>query len=266
MAFQPADSARFDPAVPAPARIYDYLLGGKDNYPADREAAGYAVAAIPDLPELAHANRAFLTRTVRDAAEAGITQFLDLGAGLPTSPNVHETAQAAQPAARVVYVDNDPIVLTHSRADRRASDTHVVQADIRDPAAVLAKVNGLLDFSRPVAVLMISVLHFVGGDIRPLLEDYKRAVPPGSWLAISHAASDGADAGQVAEVASAYGHGPADPQARTTAEIRALFTGWNLRQDPPGLADVRQWAQFPADSPVRLRMPAGTAVKPPAAS
>lgn len=253
----------FDPAVPAPARIYDYLLGGKDNYPADRHAAAQAVAAIPDLPDLAYANRAFLTKAVTAAAEAGITQYLDLGAGIPTSPNVHETARVLQPGAQVVYVDNDPVVLAHSRADRRAPGTHVIQADIRDSAAVLDAASTILDFGRPVAILMISVLHFVGGDIEPLIGRYKHAAAPGSWLVISHAASDGADPGQVAEVADAYRHGPADPQARTTAEIRALFTGWNLRDDPPGLTDVRQWAPaLTSTSPIHLRMPAGMAVKP----
>jgi SAM-dependent methyltransferase len=261
MPHQPATP--FDPAVPAPARIYDYLLGGKDNYPADRQAAAQAVAAVPDLPELAYANRAFLTGAVRAAADAGITQFLDLGAGIPTSPNVHETAQAVRPAARVVYVDNDPVVLAHSRADRRAPGTHVIQADIRDPAAVLKEAGTILDLGSPVAILMISVLHFIGGDIAPLVGEYKRAAAPGSWLVISHAASDGADPGQVAEVADAYRHGRADPQARTEAEIRALFDGWELRGDPPGLTDVREWAGPAAGTgPVHLRMPAGIAVRP----
>jgi hypothetical protein len=252
-------ASAFAPETPAPARIYDYLLRGKDNYPADREAAKRAIAAIPDLPELARANRRFLTRTVHAAASAGITQFLDLGSGLPTTPNVHETAQEIRPDARVAYVDNDPVVLAHSRADRRAPGTCVISADIRNPEAVLAAAQGPVDFSRPVAVLMISVLHFIGGDIRPLVEAYKYPAAPGSWLVISHAASDGADPAKVAKVADAYGQGPADPQARTTAQIRELFDGWILAD--PGLADVRQWAGLPS-GPVRLRMPAGTAIKP----
>jgi len=252
-------SSAFAPETPAPARIYDYLLRGKDNYPADREAAKRAVAAIPDLPVLAQANRQFLTRTVQAAASAGITQFLDLGSGLPTTPNVHETAQEIQPDATVVYVDNDPVVLAHSRADRFAPGSCVVGADIRSPEAVLEAVRDEIDFSRPVAVLMIAVLHFVGGDIRSLVETYKRPAAPGSWLAISHAASDGADPAEVAKVAAVYGQGPADPQARTTAQIEALFDGWTLTA--PGLVDVREWAGLPA-GPVRLRMPAGVAVKP----
>jgi S-adenosyl methyltransferase len=260
MVSQPDSTATgFDPETAASARIYDYLLGGKDNYPADREAAQHAVAAIPDLPVLARANRRFLIRTVRAAASAGVTQFLDLGSGLPTAPNVHETAQETRPDARVVYVDNDPIVLAHSRADRRASGTCVIRADIRDSKTVLAAVRDQIDFSRPVAVLMIAVLHFVGGDIRPLVETYKHQAAPGSWLVISHATSDGADPAEVAEVADAYRQGTADPQARTTAQIRALFDGWNLTD--PGLADVREWAGMP-DGIVRLRMPAGAAVKP----
>jgi len=249
----------FAPETPAPARIYDYLLRGKDNYPADREAAKRAVAALPDLPVLAQANRQFLTRTVKAAASAGITQFLDLGSGLPTTPNVHETAQEIRPDARVVYVDNDPVVLAHSRADRYAPGTSVVGADIRDPEAVLAAVGDEIDFSRPVAVLMIAVLHFVGGDVLPLVETYKRPAVPGSWLVISHAASDGADPAEVAKVADIYGQGPADPQARTSAQILALFGGWTLTD--PGLVDVREWAGMPSGQ-VWLRMPGGVAIKP----
>jgi hypothetical protein len=261
MALHPDTPAVFDPEIPAPARIYDYLLDGKDNYPADREAAQRAIEAIPDLPMLATANRGFLTRAVRAAATAGVTQFLDLGSGLPTSPNVHETAQEIHPDARVVYVDNDPIVLAHSRADRRAPGTEVVSADIRDPETVLAAVKDRIDFTRPVAVLMIAVLHFVGGDVRPLVETYKHPAVPGSWLVISHGTSDGADPGEVAEVVDAYGQGPADPQARTTAQIRALFDGWNMVGDL-GLADVREWVGIPVTGPVRLRCPAGMAIKP----
>jgi hypothetical protein len=261
MALHPDTPTVFDPETPAPARIYDYLLGGKDNYPADREAAQRAVEAVPDLPALATANRGFLTHAVRAAATAGVTQFLDLGSGLPTSPNVHETVQEIRPGARVVYVDNDPIVLAHSRADRRAPGTEVVSADIRDPETVLTAVKDRIDFTRPVAVLMVAVLHFVGGDVRPLVETYKHSAAPGSWLVISHATSDGADPGEVAEVADAYGQGPADPQARTTAQIRALFDGWNMVGDL-GLAEVREWAGMPLAGPVRLRMPAGMAVKP----
>jgi hypothetical protein len=260
MVSQPDSAAiAFTPETPAPARIYDYLLRGKDNYPADREAAKRAIAAIPDLPVLARANRQFLTRTVQAAASAGITQFLDLGSGLPTTPNVHESAQEIRPDARVVYVDNDPVVLAHSRADRRASGTCVISADIRFPETVLAAVQDEIDFSRPVAVLMIAVLHFVGGDVRPLVETYKHPAAPGSWLVISHAASDGADPAGVAAVADAYGKGPADPQARTTAQIRALFDGWAVAD--PGLVDVREWAGMPTGA-VQLRMPAGAAVKP----
>jgi hypothetical protein len=135
----------------------------------------------------------------------------------------------------------------------------VISADIRNPDTVLAAVRDEIDFSRPVAVLMIAVLHFVGGDVRRLVETYKHPAAPGSWLAISHAASDGADPAEVAEVADAYGQGPADPQARSTAQILALFDGWALTD--PGLVDVREWAGTPSDV-VRLRMPAGSAVKP----
>ncbi len=264
-AFRPPDPDAFDghgPDHPAPARMYDYMLGGKDNYPADREAARRVTAIIPDLPDLAKANRAFLARAVTRAARAGVTQFLDLGSGMPTSPNVHETAMAVSAGARVVYVDRDPVVIVHSRVDREAPGTGFVRADLRDPTAVLGSgvVAGLIDLARPVAVLLIAVLHFCDGDITPVVDAYKQAVPAGSWLAISHAASDGADPGSVSAVASVYGEG-ASPQARTTAQVRALFDGWDLL-DPPGLADVRQWAGAAAPGPGRLQMPAGIAVKP----
>jgi len=153
----------------------------------------------------------------------------------------------------------DPVVLAHSRADRRAAGASVIGADIRVPERVLSAVQDEIDFSQPIAVLMIAVLHFVSGDIRSLVETYKRPAAPGSWLVISHAASDGADPGQVAKVAKIYGQGPADPQARTTAQIRALFDGWTLTD--PGLVDVREWAGVPS-GPVWLRMPGGAAVKP----
>ncbi|MGH3170316.1 MAG: SAM-dependent methyltransferase, partial [Trebonia sp.] len=148
-----------DMSVPSPARMYDYYLGGKDNYASDRQAAEEIYTLIPDLPEIARDNRAFLQRAVRALAETGIRQFIDLGAGLPTQGNVHEIAQQVDPASRVVYVDNDPIVLAHARALLIGSPqgaTAYIDADLRDPGNILEQAARTLDFSRPVAVMLIA--------------------------------------------------------------------------------------------------------------
>ncbi|MHA6765531.1 SAM-dependent methyltransferase [Streptacidiphilus sp. PAMC 29251] len=182
-----------DTSVPHPARMYDYYLGGKDNFPADREAAEKVIAAGVHARDFARANRAFLGRVIRFLAEQGITQFLDIGTGIPAVGNTHEVAQQTNPAARVVYVDNDPIVLTHARAlmaGHGQGATTVIQADLRDPAAILAhpKVRAAIDFDRPVGLILVAVLHFIRDEENPdaitkLLRD---ALPSGSFLAISH--------------------------------------------------------------------------------
>ena len=227
------------PSVPNPARMYDYYLGGKDNFRIDREAAEKAVAATPVIPVLARANRAFLVDAVGKMAAAGISQYLDIGSGLPTSPNVHEVARATVADARVVYVDVDPVVVSHSRVKRKESGTAAVLADLRSPATVLAapEVGGLIDFSQPCGLLFMSVLHFVSGDITPLLAEYTRRLAPGSYMALSHVVTDGADPSNVSGVAEVYERSPADPQVRSTAAVRELFTGFELL--PPGLTDVR---------------------------
>jgi hypothetical protein len=221
--------------------MYDYYLGGKDNFRVDRDAAEKAVAAAPVIPVLARANRAFLVDAVRRMAAAGITQYLDIGSGLPTSPNVHEVASATVPDPSVVYVDVDPVVVNHSRVKRGRSGTATVRADLRSPTAVLAapEVGKLIDFSQPCGLLMMSVLHFVSGDITPLVAEYTRRLVPGSFLALSHVVSEGADPSNVAGVSEVYQKSPADPQIRTTAAIRELFTGFELL--PPGLTDVRTY-------------------------
>ena len=227
------------PSAPNPARMYDYYLGGKDNFRVDREAAEKAVAATPVIPVLARANRAFLVDAVGKMAAAGISQYLDIGSGLPTSPNVHEVARATVADARVVYVDVDPVVVSHSRVKRKESGTAAVLADVRSPTAVLAapEVGELIDFGQPCGLLFMSVLHFVSGDITPLLAEYTRRLAPGSYMALSHVVTDGADPSNVSGVAEVYERSPADPQVRSTAAVRELFTGFELL--PPGLTDVR---------------------------
>jgi hypothetical protein len=229
------------PTAPNPARMYDYYLGGKDNFRVDRDAAEKAATAMPVIPLLARANRAFTVDAVEKMAAAGISQYLDIGSGLPTSPNVHEVACATVPDARVVYVDVDPVVVNHSRVKRGRAGTATVRADLRSPAAVFGApdVEKLIDFSQPCGLLMMSVLHFVSGDITPLVAEYTRRLAPGSCLALSHVVTDGADQAKVSGVAEAYQASPADPQVRTTAAIRELFTGFELL--PPGLTDVRTY-------------------------
>ena len=227
------------PGVPSPARMYDYYLGGEDNFPVDREAADQAMAVMPVIPVLARANRSFLVDAVGKMAAAGISQYLDIGSGLATSPNVHEVARATVPGARVVYVDVDPMVVSRSQAKHGGPGIGVVGADLRSPATVLAapEVGELIDFGQPSGLLMMSVLHFVGGDIVPLVAEYTRRLAPGSYLALSHVVSDGTDPSSVAGVTRVYERSPADPQVRSTAAIRELFDGFELLS--PGLTDVR---------------------------
>jgi len=175
-----------DPAVPTAARIYDYLLGGQDNFAADRAAARHLAELSPEIGQVARANRAFLGRAVRFlAAEAGIRQFLDLGAGLPTNGNVHQVAEAAAAGARVVYVDNDPSVLAHAQALTSGDRTAVIQADLRDPAAILAHpdTGRLIDLTQPLAVLFVAVLHFVPDpDVQQAVNAFTRWLrPAATW-------------------------------------------------------------------------------------
>lgn len=230
--------------VPSPARMYDYYLGGKDNFPADREAAEKVIAAYPRTRFLARENRQFLERAVRFLAGEGIRQFVDLGAGLPTSPNVHEVARAIQPAARVVYVDNDPVVTVHSRAMCGGdSGLAVLDGDIRRPRQILAglRLTGLIDLSEPVAFLCVAVLHFITEDENPgeIITALRRRMAPGSYLAVSHATADGADESVISEIRRAYGGATAPAVPRPESAIRALFTGFDLAE--PGLTDAARW-------------------------
>jgi hypothetical protein len=228
-------------SAPSPARMYDYYLGGTDNFPVDREAAEKAMAAAPMIPVLARANRAFLVEAVHQMAASGITQYLDIGSGLPTSPNVHEVARALVPEARVVYVDVDPLVVSRALALGHSPGIAAVRADVRSPEAVFAapELAELIDFGQPCGLLLVSVLHFVRGDITPLMEQYTRRLAPGSYLALSHVVSDGATPSNVTGVAEVYETSPADPQVRTTTTVRELLTGFELL--PPGLTDVRAY-------------------------
>ncbi len=239
-----------DPEQPSVARIYDYWLGGSQNFAADRDVARRTAQALPHLPAAAWANRAFLRRVVRHlVAELGVTQLLDLGSGVPTVGNVHEVAAAANPEARTVYVDIDPVAVAHARA--LLADTPTAQAilaDLRRPETVLAHplLRESLDFSRPVAVLMFAVLHFVAKDAEAgaIVRGFMDAAAPGSYLALSHGAPDRADPGTQQEAARAYAQRTGVPYvSRTPERIAAWLTGFQIQ--PPGLVPIDEWHPEP---------------------
>ncbi|MBO0770293.1 MAG: SAM-dependent methyltransferase [Actinobacteria bacterium] len=244
-----AEPVRLDTGVAHPARVYDYWLGGKDNFAADREAAEQVIAARPSIIRDIRANRAFLRRAVAYlAAEAGVRQFLDIGTGIPTSPNVHEVVQAIAPAASIVYVDNDPIVLAHARALLTSSEegtTAYIDADLRDPGRIVAEAAGTLDFSRPVAVLLVGILHLISEEENPygIAAQLMSAVPPGSYLTVSHPASD-VHAEVVAEGARRYNRSVATPQTRRSfAEVSRFLAGLELVE--PGVVQCHRWLPEP---------------------
>jgi hypothetical protein len=232
------------------ARMYDYFLGGKDNFAADRETAGKALEAWPAMRTAARENRAFLGRAVRYlAAEAGITQFLDIGSGLPGVGNVHEVAQEVNPAARVVYVDNDPIVLAHGRALLVSSPegrSVYIDADMREPEKILSHplTQDTLDFTRPVALMLVSVLHFFTGDdqVRRIVGPLVDALPPGSYVTASHATSEFAP--ETREAGQAYTRGGVDVTGRD-ADLFADLVFSGLTLVPPGVVVVSEWRPEP---------------------
>ncbi len=240
----------FDTSVPHIARIYDYWLGGKDNFTADREAAERAMAATPTIVPGVRANRRFLGRAVRYMAEAGIRQFLDIGTGIPTANNTHEVAQAVAPDARVVYVDNDPIVLSHARAllTSTTAPTAYIDADARDTAKILAEATELLDLSQPTAVMLIAVLHCVPDADGPyqLVADLMDAVPPGSFLAVTHPARDQVDIATKAEESLTKSMGQ-KVTFRTREQVSRFFAGLALLD--PGVVAIQDWR---ADSALDL--------------
>jgi hypothetical protein len=233
------------------ARMYDYYLGGITNFPADRETAVRALQAFPAAPIAARINRRFMHRATRHAAAGlGIRQFLDIGTGIPTSPNLHEIAQQQAPSARVVYTDNDPIVLAHAQALLRSSPegtTAYMEADARDPDAVLGHpvLTGTLDFTRPIALSLIALLHFLTDEeAHAVVGRFRAALPAGSTLAISHATPD-FDPDGIARVIATYARAGTAVRARTRAEIESFFTGWDLLD--PGLVPTRHWRPDPDD-------------------
>lgn len=234
---------------PAPARMYDFYLGGTHNFAADRALATQALAVWPDMPQIARANRGFLRRAVAFAVSHGVDQFLDLGSGIPTAGNVHEIAHRLDPSARVVYVDNDPVAVGHSRnllaGNERAS---VVHADLRDTETVLAEAGRRLDFDRPVAVLMFAVLHFVPDEDDPaaVVEAYHRATVRDSLLAVSHATND-FEPERLEEMEEVYRGATAGLTGRSHKEILALLGPYDVV--PPGLVSMIDWRPDPDAEP-----------------
>ncbi|AXG76466.1 SAM-dependent methyltransferase [Streptomyces paludis] len=227
------------------ARMYDYYLGGTTNFPADREAGDRTVAAFPHAPTAARINRRFMHRSVRRLAAAGLTQFLDIGTGIPTSPNLHEIAQREVPHARVVYSDNDPIVLAHARALLRSGPegrTAYVHGDITAPEALLAadQVRATLDFTRPIALSLNALLHFVPDDdaAHAVVGHLKDALPSGSTLAIAHGTAE-FDPEGMARVVATYRAAGTVVRPRERAEIERFFTGWELLA--PGVVCSHRW-------------------------
>jgi hypothetical protein len=236
-----------DTSKPHPARMYDYYLGGKNHFAADRETAEMGLATWRAGRVAARENRAFLGRAVRFlVAEAGITQFLDIGTGLPTTNNVHEVAQAIEPSARVVYADNDPLVLAHARALLTSSPegrTAYIQADLRDPQSILSDpaVREVLDFSQPIALMLVAVLHFVPDEFKPaqIMATLLDALPPGSYLVASHITGEHDPVGP-ATGARAYRAAGLPAQLRDADQFADLaFPGLELV--PPGVTLVSEW-------------------------
>ena len=248
-----------DTSVAHVARVYDYWLGGKDNFSADRVAGDQAIQAYPDIVYSVRANRAFLARTVRYlAGEAGIRQFLDIGTGIPTANNTHEVAQDVAPGSNVVYVDNDPVVLTHARAllvSGGQGHTNYIDADLRDTGRILAEAALTLDFSRPVAIMLMAILQHIdeAEDPYAIVDSLLAAVPPGSYLAISHPAAD-IETEAMAQMAERLNKLMAEKVTfRTRPQVARFFEGLELVE--PGMVRVQEWrpaSEIEAKSPAAL--------------
>jgi trans-aconitate methyltransferase len=238
-------AARVDPSVPNVARVWNYLVGGRDNFEADRQAARQLIAAAPVMEYVAPASRAFLRRAVTYlAAEAGVRQFLDIGTGMPTAGNTHEVAQAVDPSCRIVYVDNDPVVLAHARAGLRSSAegaTSYLDADARDTKAIVAGACETLDFDQPVGVIMIDILNFLE-DAADVVARLAAAVSAGSYLAVMQPSRDE----RLTAAARRWNQLAATPVfLRDRDQVTRWFTGLELVD--PGIVEVHRWRPAPGD-------------------
>jgi SAM-dependent methyltransferase len=242
----------FDPSRPNIARIYDYWLGGKDNFPADRAEAERLIAVYPCLPLLARQNRLFLARAVQWLAEQGVRQFLDLGCGLPTGQNTHEVAEAVHPDCRVVYVDADPVVLSHARALLRGPGVTAIHGDLAEPGAILAdlRTRHLINLAEPTAVILAMVLHFFdAATAHEIVASFARDVTPGSYFVLSVGSGDEQTGGALAreyQAGTLYNH--------SLAEIAAFLE--DLEPIPPGVTDAVAWMPGSPNQPP-LAQPGG---------
>ena len=254
----------FDTTVAHPARIWDYWLGGKDNFAADRQAAERVLEVMPAMGLIARTGREFLATAVRYlAAEVGIRQFLDIGTGLPTASNTHEVAQSVAPEARVVYVDNDPIVLTHARAlltSHERGTTAYVDADLRDTGRILAEARETLDFSQPVGVMLLAIMHFIldGDDPRGIVAKLMEPLAPGSYLVMSHASSD-IEVGGLDRATDRYNSDSVVRiRMRSAEQVTRLFDGLEIIE--PGVVPLGTWRPQPLDVGSQAGLPTYTAV------
>ncbi|MES5818473.1 SAM-dependent methyltransferase [Streptomyces sp. RG80] len=239
----PTTVSAIDTSKPHSARMYDYFLGGKDNYPVDVAAAEQVSSFFPDVSQMARTNRAFMHRASRLLAERGVAQFLDIGTGIPTEPNLHQIVQGIAPEARVVYADNDPIVLRHAEALLHSAPegrTDYIQADVREPDKILAAARETLDFTRPIGLSLVALLHLVADRDEParIVRELVDSLAPGSYLTLSHATGD-FDPETWERVVEVYRKGGTDAQVRSRAEFGAFFTGLELVE--PGVALAASW-------------------------
>ncbi|MFG3031372.1 SAM-dependent methyltransferase [Streptomyces sp. NPDC048253] len=239
----PTGAVEIDTSKPHPARMYDWYLGGKDNYPVDEAMGRQMLALDPRVPVMARVNRAFMHRSARWLATNGVRQFLDVGTGIPTEPNLHQVAQRIAPDARVVYCDNDPIVLAHAAALLRSTSegaTEYLQADVRDPDAIIAGAGKILDLSRPVALSLVALLHFVSDEdgAHELVDRLLAALPSGSYLMMTHATADFSPEESAAATAKLKAAG-VTLALRSREEFTRFFDGLDLVE--PGVAVVPEW-------------------------
>jgi len=259
---------KIDTTVAHSARIWNYWLGGKDNYPVDREVGDQIRQLHPDIGDYARADRAFLARAVRYlAAEAGIRQFLDIGTGLPTANNTHQIAQSVAPGSRIVYVDNDPLVLVHARALLTSDPegvTAYIDADLHDPGTILAAAAESLDFTRPVALTLLGVVNFISDDDEAysIVHRLVDAVPSGSYLVVSHTITSPATTAMDAAVAFWNEHGTPKLTQRTPGQVARLFDGLELLE--PGVVSCSRWRPeaTPFGEPAEVALYGGVGRKP----
>ncbi|MBD0843704.1 MULTISPECIES: SAM-dependent methyltransferase [unclassified Streptomyces] len=238
---------RIDTSRPHPARVYDWWLGGKDNYPVDEELARKILAVDGTVLRGARANRRFMHRATRVAAEAGIRQFLDIGTGIPTEPNLHQVAQRVAAEAKVVYADNDPIVLRHAEALLHSSaegTTQYLHADVRDPGAILTQAAESLDFAEPVALSLVALTHYLGDEVHGLLKRYVEALAPGSYLVVSQVTPD-LNPEAIGKAAEHFRRSGTPFHPRSLAEFSRFFDGLELLG--PGVIPVSGWRPEPED-------------------